>query len=394
MSYNKNTQILLHLSLIGEVGPNVIFRLLKKMMLVKGLASEHLDYSDFIGKKYNIDLAVLYQYSVANLIDELELLPRYAELIEAGLRDDKALETELCLLEQSDIKIVGIFDEFYPENLRHIHCPPVILYYSGEKIDTGVKSLAIVGSRKADDYAWQVIESIIPTMVSNGWSITSGGALGADTIAHKVALDCGGKTIAVLGSGLMCQYPESNKSLFEQIAKKGGTVVSPFSLKMAPRKEHFPARNRIISGLSQGCLVVQAAAKSGALITANYAMEQGRSVFAIPGRVDDLLSVGCNNLLKQGAKLACDAGDILEEFGESLSTGFYKPALKIHEIQNSLPLSMPHDMVLSKLTSGCTIDELILKTGFGLQELQDMLFQLQLDGIIHQTFTGAWEKCR
>ncbi|KKQ33202.1 MAG: protecting protein DprA protein [candidate division TM6 bacterium GW2011_GWF2_37_49] len=394
MSYNNNSQILLHLSLIGDVGPNTLFRLLKKMMIVKGLASEHLDYSDLIGKKYNIDLGALYKYSVIDFINEFEILPKYAELIEAGLRDDKALETELCLLEQSDIKIVSIFDEYYPENLRHIHCPPTILYYSGEKIDTDLKSLAIVGSRKADDYAWRVIQSIVPTMVANGWSITSGGALGADTIAHEVALDCGGKTIAVLGSGLMCQYPESNKSLFEQIVKKSGTVVSPFPLKMAPRKEHFPARNRIISGLSQGCLVVQAAAKSGALITANYAMEQGRSVFAIPGRVDDLLSAGCNSLLKQGAKLVCDAGDILEEFGESLSAEFFKPALKLSEKQHSLPISSSHDVVLSKLTSGCTIDELILKTGLCLQELQDLLFQLQLNGIIHQTFTGAWEKCK
>lgn len=394
MSNNKNIQILLHLSLIENVGPNTIFRLLKKLLIINGFAGEHLDYADLIGKKYSIDLGILYQYSVNDFINEFEISSKQAELLDAGLKDNKTFEAELLLIEQNDIKIISIFDEFYPENLKHIHCPPVILYCSGERINKDLKSLAVVGSRKADDYAWRVIRNIIPTMVASGWSVASGGALGADTIAHQITLDCGGRTIAVLGSGLLCQYPESNKPLFEQIIQNGGTIVSSFPLKMAPRKEYFPARNRIISGLSQGCLVVQAAAKSGALITANYAMEQGRSVFAVPGRVDDLLSIGCNSLLKQGAKLVCDAGDILEEFGESLSSVFFKPALKIHEIQHKLPLSTPKEIVLSKITSGCTIDELIIKTGLDLQVLQDLLFQLQLDGIVSQTFTGAWEKCK
>lgn len=394
MLYKKNTQILLHLSLIYEVGPGTVFKILKKILLDEGLTAAHSDVSDLIGKEFKVDLDVLYQYSSKDLINEFEIPQRHAELIEAGLQNESLLDTELFLIEQNDINVVGIFDDFYPECLRHIHSPPIIFYYSGAKIDTNLKALAIVGSRKANDYAWQVIQNIVPNLVAGGWSIVSGGAQGADTIAHKVTLDSGGKTIAVFGAGLLCPYPESNKPMFEQIAKNGGTVVSSFPVKMPPRKEHFPARNRIISGLSQGCLVIQAAAKSGALITANYAMEQGRSVFAVPGRIDDGLSMGCNNLLKQGAKLVCDVGDILEEFGESLASGLYKPAVKVTEIQETLTLSTPQNIILSMLTSVCTIDELVANTGIDLYELQDLLFRLQLDGIVRQTFTGAWEKCR
>lgn len=394
MSYNKNTQILLHLSLIDGIGPATIFKILKKLLLVEFLTADHSDYSDLIGKEYKVDLEVLYRYSASDFAGIFEIPFKNAELLESGLKDGKTLDTEIFLLEQHGIKIVGIFDAFYPENLRHIHCPPIILYYSGAIIDPKIKALAIVGSRNADDYSWQVIQNIVPTMVANGWGIVSGGALGADTIAHKITVNSNGRTIAVLGSGLLCPYPESNTYLFEEIVNSGGTVVSSFPLKMSPRKEHFPARNRIISGLSQGCLVVQAAAKSGALITANYAMEQGRSVFAVPGRVDDSLSVGCNNLLKQGAKLVCDAGDILEEFGEALSAGFFKPALKIEEVQQPLVMSTTQDIVLSQLASVSTIDELVVKTGLELNEIQDRLFQLQLEGIIRQTFTGAWEKCK
>jgi len=394
MLYSKNTQILLHASLVPQVGPAVIFKILKKLLLDNNLCSAYSDPSDFIGKKIEIDLEVLYRYSAADFEKKFEISQKQAELLEKILHNDEALDTELFLLEKNGIKIICIFDDFYPECLRHIHCPPVILYYSGRELSRDFRGFAIVGSRDADDYARQTIQNIVPTLVLNKWQIVSGGAVGADTMAHKAALDAGGQTVAVLGSGLLRPYPEDNINLFKIIAEKGGTVISPFSLNTEPDRWHFPSRNRIISGLSQGCLVVQAAARSGALITAHDALDQGRAVFAVPGRIDDKLSVGCNKLIKQGAMLVCDVNDILEEFGEGLPGKMFKPAVKIQELQSSISDADNQDIVLCKLGAVLSIDELLVKTGLDLYELQDRLFQLQLEGKVRQTFTGAWEKCK
>lgn len=393
MLFNKNIQVLIHLSLINDIGPATIFRILKKLLLDQGLCPSHAECADLIGKMPEIDLEALYQYSTIDFENKFQISQKQAEVIEKTLGDGGVIDEELCLLEKHGIKIVSIFDGFYPESLRHIDCPPIILYYRGQAPTLKFKGLAVVGARAANEYAYQVIQEIVPKLVLNNWSIVSGGAIGADTMAHKVALDSGGHTIAVLGSGLLKMYPQDNFDLFKSIVEKGGTLISPFNLNAEPDKWRFPARNRIISGLSQGCLVVQAALKSGALITAKNALDQGRQVFAVPGRVDEKLSVGCNTLIKQGAKLVSDANDILEEFGEGLPSGLYKPAVTTHELQSSIYDAALHDVVLCNLADVLSIDELAFKTGLELDELQDRLFQLQIEGKVRQTFTGAWERC-
>lgn len=392
--HNKNSEILLHLSLIDNIGPATIFKVLHKLLLDQNQTLLNPDWVDVFKKSACLNLSVIYDYSVSDFINIFGLSENCAQRIYTGLADSEVLEQELILAEKNDIKIVDILSLDYVPLLRQIHVPPVVLYFSGALIDQQVKHLGIVGSRGADDYALHVIENIVPVLVSNGWVIVSGGANGADTMAHKATLNSNGKTVVVLGSGILCPYPENNIDLFYDISNRGGTIVSPFPLKRSPDKGTFPARNRIISGLSLGCLVVQAAAKSGALITANCALEQGRQVFAVPGRIDDKLSAGCNELIKQGAKVVCNSNDILEEFGENLPAGIFRPAVTVHR-QVSIdakPNDQCEDVVLCKLDKSATIDELIIKTGLDFNQLQDKLFGLQLEGKVKQNFTGAWEK--
>jgi len=205
---------------------------------------------------------------------------------------------------------VFILDKEYPALLKQIHLPPIILYCRGAKLSNN--NFSIVGSRKGSIYAENVCKHIIPKLIDQ-YTIISGGALGVDSMAHKEAIKSGGRTVAVLGSGFLQPYPRENIDLFRAIVDNGGTVISPFNLKMEPLKGNFPARNRIIAGMSVGTLVVQAAVKSGAHITAAFALEQGREVFAVPGSIFEEISLGCHSLIQQGAKLVSCPEDILEE---------------------------------------------------------------------------------
>ncbi|KKQ11637.1 MAG: DNA-processing protein DprA [Candidatus Babeliales bacterium] len=391
---NKNTEILLHLSLAEKVGPATVFKILHKLFLDQNPNLLNPDWSDIAKNGINLDLRVIYDYSTFDFVNKFGLSQTCAQQLYDCVSDSQVLEQELILAEKNGIKIVDILSSEYPEILRQIHFPPIVLYVSGAMFDQQAKHFGVVGARMADEYALHAIQNILPTLISNGWVIVSGGASGADTMAHKTTLNSGGKTVVVLGSGLLCPYPETNIDLFKTVVNSGGTVVSPFPLKRQPDKGTFPARNRIISGLSSGCLVVQAAIKSGALITARCALEQGRLVFAVPGRIDDNLSAGCNELLKQGAKLVCHANDILEEFGECLPQGLFKPAVSIDrqmEIGKS-SCDQCDDIVLCSLDKSATFDELLIKTGLDFSELQDKLFGFQLEGKVKQNFTGAWEK--
>jgi DNA processing protein len=388
---SKSTEVLLHLSLIQNVGPATVFKILQGLLLDRHPELLHVDWSDIAKKSSDLKLYDLYDYSLSDLINKFRLPEGCAKQIHEGLSDTEILDRELDLADKNSVKIVDILSDEYPPLLRQIHVPPIVLYFLGALIDRDARHFAVVGSRAANDYSVHVIQTILPTLISNGWAIVSGGAVGADTMAHEAALNAAGKTVAVLGSGLLCPYPESNLNLFKSIANEGGAIISPFSLKKAPDRGTFPARNRVISGLSLGCLVVQAAAKSGALITAQCALDQGRLVFAVPGPIDDKLSVGCNELIKQGAKLVCNADDILEEFGEHLHCGRYRPAVKVEQ-QVLFEKDCCEDAVLCELNKISTLDELVVKTGLDFAELQDRLFTLQLEGKVSQNFTGAWER--
>ena len=217
-------------------------------------------------------------------------------------------------LTKEGIDLITILDKNYPKLLKEIYSPPALLYIRGKLELNDEFSLAIVGTRKLSSYGQQITPLITSDLAGAGLTIISGLAKGIDTLAHQAALKANGRTIAVLGSGLDKKsiYPSINRHLAEEISQKGA-VISEFPIGAEPLAQHFPQRNRIISGLSLGILVIEAPEKSGALITAKDALEQNRDVFAIPGPILAKNSLGPNNLIKMGAKLVSQANDILDE---------------------------------------------------------------------------------
>lgn len=211
-----------------------------------------------------------------------------------------------------EIRKIGISDREYPALLKTIHRAPSELFVNGEILPVDANAIAIVGARRSTLYGLEQCARLSYELALKGITIVSGMARGIDTAAHKGALKAGGRTIAVLGSGHGHIYPRENTKLYAEIAKNGA-VISEFPHETPPMPFNFPARNRIISGLSKGVLVVEAARKSGALITANFALQEGREVFAMPGNISSSRSAGTNALIKEGAKLTESADDILEE---------------------------------------------------------------------------------
>lgn len=210
------------------------------------------------------------------------------------------------------IKKISLNDAEYPEILKKIHSPPKILYVNGSFKEEDKNSVAIVGSRRATRYGLEMAEKIACDLALRGVTVVSGMARGIDSAAHKGALKAGGRTIAVMGSGHNYIYPPENKELYDQIVE-AGAVITEFENDEAPLPRNFPIRNRIISGMSLGLVVVEAARNSGALITADFALEQGREIFAVPGKISSATSAGTHDLIKDGARLVQSADDIFEE---------------------------------------------------------------------------------
>ncbi|MEA2113363.1 MAG: DNA-processing protein DprA [Patescibacteria group bacterium] len=225
-------------------------------------------------------------------------------------------DLEMEKLGKEKIRLITIQDKNYPTLLKEIYSPPALLYIRGEISSKNSIGLGIVGSRQLSFYGQQTTPLFAAELARAGLTIISGLAKGIDTLAHQAALEVGGRTIAVLGCGIddKSVYPYSNRRLAEEIVENGGVVISEFPIGTQPLPQHFPQRNRIISGLSKGVLVIEATKKSGALITARDALEQNRDVFAVPGSVFAQNSFGPNNLIKMGAKLVSQADDILQEF--------------------------------------------------------------------------------
>lgn len=222
------------------------------------------------------------------------------------------VEEQLTLLKNSPFKITTIVDSDYPARLRDIYDPPVVLFRHGEFLPQDEDAIAIVGTRNPDHYGKEVATLLVSQLVEQNITIVSGFARGIDTIAHKIALEKGGRTIAVLGNGIDRVYPPENRLLREKLVSQG-VYCSEFPFGTKPDAVNFPRRNRIISGLSLGTVVISAGEKSGALLTAYYALDQNREVFAIPGRITDEKSTGTNRLIQKGAKLIASVDDILDE---------------------------------------------------------------------------------
>lgn len=267
-------------------------------------------------------------------------------------RDITKLDRYMNNLKKNDITVYTIDDEKYPFNLKNIFDPPPVLYVKGNILDDDINSLAIVGSRKASEYGLKTAFQFGKEIARSGFTVVSGMALGIDSAAHKGALKAGGRTIAVFGCGLNNIYPKSGMNLAREIAENGA-IVSEYPLGYEALPQNFPARNRIISGMSKGVLIVEANKKSGSLITADFALEQGRDVFAIPGNINSPNSMGTNELIKNGAKPVVSISDIIEEYYEVTEP------LPRKEVQN---LSSMEKSIMDLLKqSGMTADNIIEK---------------------------------
>ncbi len=275
-----------------------------------------------------------------------------------------------------EIDVLDRDDPEYPVNLKHIYDPPSILYKKGEILKSDKNAVAIVGARKASPYGKWAAYSLAGDLAKRGITVISGMAYGIDTEAHKGALEYGGKTIAVLGCGLDICYPKSNVHLMKQIENKG-TLLSEYPIGTKPFPGNFPARNRIISGLAKGVVVVEAAVKSGSLITVEFALEQGKEVFAVPGNINSSLSEGTNRLIKEGAKLVSCVEDILEELdietidvSEPVEIELSPLELKIYQIINqNQPIHMQNLLKESRLS---------------IDQINGIVTVLQLKGLIQQ----------
>ncbi|MCM8795401.1 MAG: DNA-processing protein DprA [Candidatus Omnitrophica bacterium] len=324
--------------------------------------------------------------------EKLKEVPGIGEKIASAIISLKTedLKNELALIKKYNLKVITWQDSDYPQNLREIIDPPAVIYAKGEIRPEDKFSLAIVGSRRASFYGLSQAERFAGELARRGFTIVSGMARGVDSSAHRGCLKVSGRTIAVLGSGLLNIYPQENLELAEKISSCGA-VISEFPLNTPPKKENFPRRNRIISGLSLGVLVVEAARNSGALITADFALEQGREVFALPGKVDTRNSFGTNELIKQGAKLVSCVEDIWEEFKDlgrqhldAQANGLMQLSKSVLEkpIKSNLP---EEDNLYGLITQEpITLDEIIEKTNMRVSQVADILLSLQIKKLIKQ----------
>ncbi|MBI5787686.1 MAG: DNA-protecting protein DprA [Candidatus Schekmanbacteria bacterium] len=289
------------------------------------------------------------------------------------------LEKELALIEQHGVKVISIRDNEYPDNLRQIFDPPFILYVKGELKDTDKYAIALVGSRRCSQYGKRVAGDLSAQLVQKGITVVSGMARGIDSAAHWGTIKAKGRTIAVLGCGLSVVYPPENRDLMEKIAQNGA-VVSEFSMDTGPLAYNFPARNRVISGLSLGVVVVEASDKSGASITMGCALEQGREGFAVPGSIYSPTSRGTHRLLKQGAKLVENVDDILEELHPQFA-GIIADVTNKQEVAAAGPYEITEDeqKILELLSCDPVhVDELVMNSEFLPQEVLGLLMSLEL----------------
>ncbi|HCC07618.1 MAG TPA: DNA-protecting protein DprA [Clostridiales bacterium] len=323
------------------------------------------------------------------------LSPRDISEIEKSKEKFDVKKYEEYLIE-NEIKYISIQDKDYPKALKNIYDPPFVLYYKGTLPQKNDIMLGVVGSRNCSDYGRKIAYNISKSLTECGITIVSGMALGIDTYAHKGSLEGRGKTFAVLGCGLDICYPKSNAGLMKEIIKNGA-VISEYSPKTQPLRQIFPARNRIISGMSRGVLVVEAAERSGSLITVDHALEQGRDIFAIPGDITSSLSIGTNNLIKQGAALVTSYKDILLSLGimetkinisdKSMSGDTRENKQENKEENNNFYklLDEEEKIVYSCIDSkNSHIDDIINIAKIEISKLQHLLTMLELKGIIKQ----------
>ena len=382
---SAETKSLIHLNLVPGIGNHTIRRLLTAFgSAEKSVAATSAELAQIDGLTPDVRRQLIDGRSRAPLAQELELI------------------------EQHGCHIVTISDNTYPPLLKQIHDPPVLLYIIGEFPLQDAPSIAIVGSRSPTEYGKTISQQLSHQLAERGVTVVSGFARGIDTCVHRGALEAGGHTIAVFGCGLSIIYPETNRALAAEIVESGA-LISEFPMTMPPRGKNFPRRNRVISGLTLGTLVVEASDRSGSLITARHAVEQGREVFAVPGQIFSGVSRGTHSLINQGATLINGVDDLLDALPqdytqilggkspeppsakqpdkitrpqsvEKRSTPTHRPKAKVE-----LNLTPDEQTVLSAMDADSVhIDEITRLTQLPIGKVSSLLVMLELKGIVQQ----------
>ena len=311
---------------------------------------------------------------------------RHVEGVGTTLADDIAawerivdLPGELARIESFGAQVITQESSDYPRQLREIYNPPIVLYVWGTLTERDHHAISIVGSRKTTHYGLECAKKLSYQLAYAGFTVVSGLARGIDTAAHQGALAANGRTVGVIGSGLMDLYPPENRGLAEKIAASGA-VVSEYPMTFPPSPQTFPYRNRIVAGWGSGALVVEAGLNSGALITANQALEHGRLVYAVPGPIDRPSSAGSNRLIQQGAKLVTSAADILDDLQSLFPQQAMPPAVKAPDV-----LSDEEKTVLAALDEGeMGLDLLVAKTRLPTRSLSSTLLALEIKRLVKQ----------
>lgn len=312
-----------------------------------------------------------------------------------GIREEEAklihvsqrkwdVDKEWFRLMEQGIGFVSLEQPEFPEKVRHIHNPPYALYYVGKLPEENRKTVAIVGARTRSAYGSQVATELGKTLAQNGVQVVSGLARGIDRDAHQGALDGGGDTYAVLGCGVDICYPNENKYLYNKMIETGG-VISEYPPGTKPVPGQFPARNRIIAGLCECIVVVEAKEKSGSLITADFAMEEGRDIYAVPGRICDALSQGCNRLIKQGAGALINIDDFLSDLDVLSEINYTQMDFRKNLLEKD-------ERLVYSLTDfrPTGVSTLVEKTGISISRLLEIVEKLESLGLIKETFTNYY----
>lgn len=330
---------------------------------------------------------------------ELSNIRGIGEIIAKQIIENKEtikVDEELEKIEKQGVTVLTLQSEDYPKNLLSIFDPPPVLYVKGRLKPEDRFAIGMVGSRIASSYGRTIAKQLCTQLVAKGITIISGLARGIDTSVHQAVLEANGRTIAVMGCGLDVIYPPENKDLWMQIINHGA-VISEFPFGTSPERFNFPQRNRLISGLSFGVVVVEAPIKSGSLITADLALEQGRDVFAVPGPINSRLSAGTNNLIKQGAKLIETADDILEEFDLVIEALKFSPSeqeiasAKPHQTSVKDIMSKEEEMIYQLLTDEpqhidyiCHLAKIGVAPITAISQIISILIQLEIKGLVTQ----------
>jgi DNA processing protein len=322
--------------------------------------------------------------------DQLAAIGVDARTIQSFLDTRATLDLDQCLaqLAGTDVTVLTWDSPDYPELLRQIAAPPPVIYTRGQLEPVDQWAVAVVGTRRVSAYGKVITRELVTGLVANGITIVSGMARGIDGIAHRTALELNGRTIGVLGSGIDQLYPPEHKPLADKICQGQGAILSEYALGTPPESRNFPARNRVISGLSLGVVVVEAGERSGALITSRFAVEQDREVFAVPGNINSPASIGTNRLIQEGAKLVTGIDDILDELN-------LRMVAEQKELLTVVPDSAEEAALLAQLSTDPThIDELSRLSGLPSSLVSGTLTLMELKGMVQQVGGMNYVKLR